>query len=150
MKTTTLLTLSALLGSCLIASAEDTTKPGDRPARPLPPKLLEKFDTDGDGKLSPEEKQAARDARKETAGERRKEILEKYDTDQSGDLSDDEKAKMREDFQAKALEKFDTDGDGQLSEEERAAMPKHPRRPGGPGKGGPGGKPGKGGPAAAE
>lgn len=131
MKTTLLYTLSALISSCLIASAEDTTKPGDRPARPLPAKILEKFDKDGDGKLSAEEKQAAHDARKEMAGERRKEMLAKYDTDQNGELSDEEKAKMREEIQAKMLEKFDTDGDGKLSKEERAAMPKHPRPHGG-------------------
>lgn len=131
MKTTLLYTLSALIGSCLIASAEDTTKPGDRPERPLPPKILEKFDKDGDGKLSAEEKQAAHDARKEMAGERRKEILAKFDTDQNGELSDEEKAKMREEIHAKMLEKFDTDGDGKLSKEERAAMPKHPRPHGG-------------------
>lgn len=47
--------------------------------------ILEKFDKDGDGKLSKEEHQAAREAR-------RKRMLEKFDKDGDGKLSEEERA----------------------------------------------------------
>lgn len=154
MKTTILMTLTAMIGSCLIASAQDTPKRGERqrPAGPPPPEVLEKFDKDGDGKLSPEERKAAREAMQARTEERRKEMLAKYDKDGDGKLSPEERAEMQKDRKAEMLKKFDKDGDGKLSEEERAAMPKRQRRPGGPagraGKGG--GKRGPGGPPAEE
>mgnify|MGYP001549693986 CR=1 FL=1 len=88
-------------------------------------KLLEKFDTDGDGQLSETERQAAKAAREAK-------MLEKFDANGDGVLSDDEKPQRgrgrrhgrsgnREEMKAKLLEKFDTDGDGQLSETERQA-----------------------------
>jgi hypothetical protein len=58
MKTTTLMTLGAMIGTCLIASAQDGPKRPPRHQGPPPPEILEKFDKDGDGKLSPEERKA--------------------------------------------------------------------------------------------
>lgn len=127
MKITKLFVTAALLGSAAFATAQDKPK---RP--PHPPEVLEKFDTDKDGKLSKEEREAMR-------AEREKEMLEKYDADKDGKLSDEEKAVAKEDHKKEMLAKFDKDGDGKLSEEEREAMPKHPR-----GKRGPGGPDGEG------
>jgi hypothetical protein len=145
MKTTWMITLGAMLGSCLIASAQNGPAGEGRPNRPHgppPPEVVKQFDKDGDGKLSPEERQAMHQERKARMEERRKEMLEKYDADGDGKLSPEEKAKAREERKAEMLRKFDKDGDGKLSEEERAAMPKHPRGPRGPhGKGGPAGPP---------
>jgi hypothetical protein len=122
MKTTTLMTLGALIGSCLIASAQESPQRPKRPQGGPPPEVLKEFDKDGDGKLSPEERTAMQEARKAKMEERRKEMLAKYDADK----------------------------DGKLSPEERAAMPKPPKGPGGPGgKRGPKGKPGAGGPPPA-
>lgn len=94
-------------------------------------KFLEKFDTDGDGQLSQEERDAARGAmgkggkghgpRKGHGHLSKEEMLEKFDTDKDGKLSDDERKAAHEAMKAKALEKFDADGDGQLSDDEKKA-----------------------------
>ena len=87
--------------------------------------MLEKFDTDKDGKLSDEERKAMReefmknrlqrpqvpgqpgaqgpqDPRGQHRGmmdpERQKQMLEKFDTDKDGKLSDEERKAMREEF----------------------------------------------------
>jgi len=119
MKTTILMTMGALAGSCLFVSAEDKPQRHKHPQREIPPELVAQFDTDGDGKLSEEEREAARERK-------HKELLEKYDADKDGALGEDERTKMKEDIKAEILKKFDKDGDGKLSEEERAAMPKPP------------------------
>ena len=92
--------------------------------------MLKKFDKDGDGKLSPEERQAMREARKAEFEARHAEMLKKFDTDGDGQLSETERQAMREARKAEMLKKFDKDGDGKLSDEEKAAMPKPPQRPG--------------------
>ncbi len=148
MNTTRLLTMGLLLGSALTAAAQD----GPKPQGP-PPDVIAKFDKDGDGKLSPEEREAMREARKGMMEKHRKEMLGKYDADKDGKLSKEERRKMHEERQAAMIRKFDKDGDGKLSDEERAAMPKPPRKGHGPGPHGPGPDghgphgPGPGGPA---
>jgi len=103
-----------------------------RGRRPLPPelreKLLEKFDEDGDGHLSPEERKAARQALRDRMKERHEKMLEKFDADSDGKLNEDERQAARQahrdrmkERHEKMLEKFDADGDGQLSKEERKA-----------------------------
>ncbi len=76
----------------------------------------ENFDQDGDGTLSQEERQAAKDS-----------LIQRYDADNDGALSPEERKASME---AIRLEVLDTDGDGVISEEERAARPKpqHARR----------------------
>ena len=73
-------------------------------------KMLERFDKDGDGKLSEEERAAARaemQKRREAGGlkgngaEKRAEMLKKFDKDGDGKLSDDERAAMREAMKGK-------------------------------------------------
>lgn len=134
-------TLCLLLGTCLLAGAEGNpggpVRPDNRvhPKGPPPREILEKFDKDGDGKLSDEEKKAMHEAMEA----RRKEKFKEFDTDGDGKLSEEERAKMKEAHKAEMLKKFDTDGDGELSEEERKAIPHKPHRPHGPeGKGRPG------------
>lgn len=150
MKTTLMMTLSAMIGSCLAASAQDGPQRPNRPNRPQgppPPELVKEFDKDGDGKLSEEERKAMRETMQARMEERRKEMLEKFDTDKDGKLSPEEQEAARAARHAEMLKKYDKDGDGKLSDEERAAMPKPPRRPGGPGgPGGPNSRRGPGGP----
>ncbi len=127
------MTLGALLGSCLIATAtapataiakEAPSNPerSNHPDRPIPPEMMKQFDKDNDGKLSPEERQAMR-AKME---ERQKEMLKKFDKDGDGKLSEEERKAMYEEMKTKMeerrkemLSKYDADGDGKLSDEER-------------------------------
>jgi len=99
---------------------------------------LKRFDKDGDGKLSDEEKLAAREGFKEKhpqAAERFAEMKQRFDKNGDGKLSEEEreaaKAWMKEHHQerggakgemrGKVLERFDADGDGKLSDAEKAA-----------------------------
>lgn len=86
--------------------------------------LLEKFDTDKDGKLSDSERAAA----KAQAKERLQEQKAKFDTDGDGKLSDSERDAARAAFAARLKEKhpqlfakIDSNGDGTLSREEAQA-----------------------------
>ena len=133
----------------MAVQAQDKPERKDRPGPP--PEMLKRFDKDGDGQLSDEERQAMRETLQARMEERRKQMLEEFDTDKDGKLSPEEREKAREAQKAKMLEKFDKDGDGKLSPEERKAMPKPLRRPGGPGgRRGPRGPGGPDGPPPAE
>ena len=134
MKTTTMLALCAMIGSAAFATAQEKPERPQRPERPdrphrqgmrPPPEAVKEFDKDGDGKLSPEEAKAFREAR-------RKEMLEKYDADGDGKLNADERRKISEERRAEMIKRYDKDGDGKLSDEERKAMPRFQRGPGAP------------------
>lgn len=120
MKTKSLLIVAASFGLLGAAHAEEKKK--DRPERKLPPEVIEKFDTDGDGKLNEEERMAARAAHKGMSETRKKEILEKFDKDGDGELNEEERKAAKAARKQMMLEKFDKDGDGELSDEEKAAM----------------------------
>ena len=83
--------------------------------------FMEKYDTDGDGEFSEDERNAMRQAF-------RKRALDKYDKDGDGELSAEERRAMRRDrggMWAAATERwrlqhFDLDADGKLSEAEAA------------------------------
>ena len=80
-----LFTAVAVLAGLAVASG--TPEKGKGKKHRVPPaikQLIEKFDTDGDGKLSDEEKEAAREARKA-------EFLKKFDKDGDGELSPEER-----------------------------------------------------------
>lgn len=89
---------AALLGLALFASAaalraEGSDKPEKKAEKPVPAEVMKKYDKDGDGKLSPEEKaawKADREAEKQA-------MLEKYDKDGDGKLNEEEKAAMKAD-----------------------------------------------------
>lgn len=102
----------------------------DQRDRPTKEETLAKFDLDGDGQLSNDEKKAAREARQQEM------ILRRFDTDKDGVLSAEERAKADAaiaEREAKMLQRYDKDGDGQISEEERKAarhdMQKGDQRP---------------------
>ncbi len=99
-------------------SAQPVDENGVRPNHQI---LLEKYDADGDGVLSEQEKETLREARRQAR-------LERFDTDGDGVLSDEEKSAARDamkehlaERRQHMLERFDTDGDGELSENEREA-----------------------------
>ncbi len=84
-------------------------RPG--PRRGPPPRLLEKFDKNNDGKLDEEERKAVREAMKK----RKAEALAKYDEDNDGKLNAEERRKM---FDDRLLERFDENDNGVLDGEE--------------------------------
>jgi hypothetical protein len=71
-------------------------------------KIFGIFDVDGDGQLSAEERQNAKNK-----------VREKIDTDGDGQLSADERNTARSNLREKINEKMDANGDGQLSSDER-------------------------------
>jgi len=104
---------------------------GEHPSREA---MKQKYDKDGDGQLSEEERAALRADMEKRHGKRpggREKMMKKYDIDGDGQLSEEERAALREDMEKRQgkrpgreeiMEKFDADGDGQLNEKERAAM----------------------------
>jgi hypothetical protein len=90
---TTITLVLMFIGSLTTASmATDKGEGHGRGKGPARAKMMEKFDKDGDGKLSDEEKSAAKAAHKEMMTERKAKFMEKFDTDGDGELSDEEKA----------------------------------------------------------
>ncbi len=85
----------------------------DGPGGFMREEMMKKFDKDGDGKLSDEEKAAA----KTEMEAKRAEMLKEFDKDGDGKLSDDERKAMHD---AYILKRFDKNGDGKLSDEEKA------------------------------
>ena len=126
------------LGLALAAAqalAGDPAAPAG-PRCPLRARILEKFDKDGDGKLSDEERAAAREAFRARLAAHKEEILKRFDKDGDGKLSDEERAATRESLRNRLaahwdqiLKRFDKDGDGKLSDEERAAAREAFRQP---------------------
>ena len=84
-----LIFLSAIgLSIGLYAKPEkDGKKPGSFEGRPSREEIIKKFDKDGDGKLSDEEKAEARKAMEA----RRKEMIGKFDKDGDGKLNEEER-----------------------------------------------------------
>jgi len=93
------------------------------------PATIKKYDKDGDGKLSREERF---DAWGERIEERRQEFMKQYDTNGDGKFDEKERRAMRDAFQKRmqdwgrrrAERRYDKDGDGKLNDEEKAAMEK--------------------------
>ena len=129
MKTNAQLILIAALS--LTAWTAAAQEGGGRPGLGGPgrgKRLLERFDKDGDGKLSPEEKKAAFEQFKANRPEMYQKLLEKFDKNGDGKLDENERAAAKEAFKErsgemrkKVLEKFDKNGDGKLDENEKEA-----------------------------
>lgn len=128
----TLLTWAALTGAAMLVTTTAYAADGERSKGPRNEQaraaLLEKFDTNKDGKLDETERAAAREATRENRGKLREQALAKFDKDGDGKLNDEEKAAAREAMKERAGEhrkdivaKFDKDGDGKLNDEEKAA-----------------------------
>jgi Ca2+-binding EF-hand superfamily protein len=125
--------ISAALAMIMTASAENSDKKGKRLGgegkRELPQRILEKFDTDGDGMLNESEKSELKKAITQRRGENQAKMLKRFDSDKDGTLSTEEKKaaiptikKERKAIHEAALKQFDKDGDGKLSPEEREGV----------------------------
>ena len=89
--------------------------------------ILQKFDTDKDGKLNEEERTNLRKEMSGRKGPLPMVLAKKFDQDGDGKLSDEERAAFRKQMVENGrklpphlMQRFDTDGDGTLSDEERA------------------------------
>ena len=108
------LSLFTLLGGSALAYADgaQAADPGCADKRAgRHEKMLERFDTNHDGKLDDTE----RAAMKASFAEKRTEKIAKYDTNHDGTLDATEKAAMKKDFVAKMFTRLDTNGDGVIS-----------------------------------
>ena len=90
---------------------DDDTKGDPSLGSRIPPFMVQQYDTDGDGALSDQEREAAHAA-----------ILAKYDTNGDGKLSRGERRAVRDAAHDAFLAKYDTNGDGEISSEERDAI----------------------------
>ena len=85
-------TLTMLFAAALLLADVAWAGPGKGRGKRLPPgvkqKLLEKYDTNGDGKLDEDEREAMRADLKQKA-------LDKFDANGNGVLDEDEKKEMR-------------------------------------------------------
>lgn len=121
MKKIIVLSLLASLSSAGLAAAQtagalgNAEAPTDRSARRAA--FLAQADTNGDGSVSPEEKQAAREARKAAR-------FAKKDSNSDGRLTTDELPRMP----AEAFAKLDANGDGGLTADEFKPFGRHGKR----------------------
>ncbi len=127
--------------------AKKERKPAAQRGAPVREAILKKFDKDGDGKLSEEERA---EARKSFSGGRPPRspaaLIKKFDKDGDGKLNEEERAALREEGlkrRKEMLKKFDKDGDGKLNAEERKALSEEMRKNRGGRPGGEARRPGK-------
>jgi len=80
--------------------------------------VLQKYDTNGDGKLDDQERAAMRADFQAKRQVMKAKMLATYDVNHDGKLEPNERVAMREDRAEKAFKRLDTNGDGQLSFDE--------------------------------
>ena len=108
MKTKLLITIPLFISATLSGTPNQKgdIKP---PCFPIRDEMVKRLDTDGDGKLSMDERSTIR---RKIQG-RKKELMQKFDANRDGVFNDEERATIRKAFQkrkAEAFESFDADG----------------------------------------
>ena len=78
--------------------SEEERRAAEARRQGVSPELLQKYDTDGDGKLSDDERKAMKEDLRKQWDARQKEMIQKYDADGDGKLNDEERRKMMEDL----------------------------------------------------
>ena len=141
-----IVSITACFSALILAATAQAAPSEQKDSAARKAEMMNKFDTNGNGTLDPEEKEKLRAEmqnrrggrnRKEWTPEQRAEMLKKFDKDGDGMLSDTEKATLRAEIQnrrgdagreqwtpehrAEMLKEFDKDGDGELNEDERKA-----------------------------
>jgi hypothetical protein len=89
---------------------------------------MQKYDTNGDGQIDAQEREAMKADRAAKREARKEKMLAKYDTNKDGKLDASERAVMRDERQTARFEKMDLNKDGQISLDEfKAFKSKHAR-----------------------
>jgi len=88
---------------------------------PTPADILQKFDTNKDGKLDAAERAQMKAAFEAKRAERHREALAKYDVNKDGTLDDAERKTMREAELSRQFQAMDKNGDGKLTLDEYKA-----------------------------
>lgn len=129
-----LLTMAACT-PLLLAAADDTPAATPPAGRPAMAEAMKRFDADGDGRLSPAERETMRAAMRESRDDRepgeqggrlRERAMARFDTDGDGRLNETERtaaeSAMREQLANRpaAMARVDTDKDGKVSDAEWA------------------------------
>jgi Ca2+-binding EF-hand superfamily protein len=106
---TKLLIIMPLFLSATLFGASDQKGNNERTNFPIRHVIIKQFDSDGDGKLSMDERSTMR---KKMQG-KKQEIMQKFDANGDGILNDEERTTIRKAFQNKseAFESFDADGE---------------------------------------
>ena len=125
------LALTLLAAPALIAKEGGQKDRGPKRGGDFHKEMMAKFDKDGDGKLSEDERaeaKAAHEARREEMKARHEEMKKKFDADGDGKLSPEERKAAFEaqlasgDLPPHMMKRIDTDGDGTVSDAEREAV----------------------------
>jgi 5-hydroxyisourate hydrolase-like protein (transthyretin family) len=112
MKIAIVLVGSLVAGAVGVAGAQGFSAATRGPDRA---QVLQKYDTNKDGKLDDQEKATMKADFQAKREEMKKEMLAKYDTNKDGKLDQSEREVARKDKLAEEFKKLDTDGNGQLS-----------------------------------
>ena len=91
--------------------------------------ILQKYDTNGDGKLDPQERAAMRADLKAKWQAKKAEMLAKYDTNRDGKLEPEERKVMIDDRATAQFQKIDANKDGVITLDEfKSFKESHPMR----------------------
>jgi len=109
MKTKLLITIPLFISATLMGTPDptDDIKP---PGFPIRDQIVKRFDIDGDGRLSMDERSTMR---KKMQG-KKEELMQKFDANGDGILDNEERTTIRKAFQkrqSEAFESFDADGE---------------------------------------
>jgi Ca2+-binding EF-hand superfamily protein len=112
--------IALALSGTLIAGAATVAMahPSGSDSGPDKGDVMQKFDTNKDGKLDDKEREAMRAEFKAKHAAMKAEMLAKFDTNKDGKLDDAERKVMRDARAAETFKKLDTDGNGVLSLDE--------------------------------
>lgn len=77
-----------------------------------------KWDANGDGSVSTEEKAQHRADMKAKRAEMRQQMLQKFDANRNGSLEDAERTAMRDEMTTQAFKRLDKDGNGAITLDE--------------------------------